>query len=134
LRIVLDTNVLVSGLLSPFGPSAQIVRLVAVGEIVLCVDPRILAEYRAVLARPGFGFPPEAAGALIDEIEAAGELVVGRPLAQRPPDPDDEPFLEVALASGAEHVVTGNRRHYPASRRSGVSVVSPRELLARISR
>jgi predicted nucleic acid-binding protein len=46
MRIVLDTNVHVSGLLSPFGPPAQIVRLVASGTIVLCHDARILAEWK----------------------------------------------------------------------------------------
>jgi len=52
MKIVLDTNVLVSGLLQPFGPSGQIVRLVASGEVVLCHDPRILTEYGEVLHYP----------------------------------------------------------------------------------
>ncbi|HKI01222.1 MAG TPA: putative toxin-antitoxin system toxin component, PIN family [Thermoanaerobaculia bacterium] len=54
MKIVLDTNILVSGLLQPFGPSGQIVRLVAAGELVLCHDSRILAEYWEVLLRKKF--------------------------------------------------------------------------------
>lgn len=126
---MLDTNVLVSGLLSPFGPPAQIVRLVAVAELFLCFDPRILAEYRAVLARRKFGFALEDVKALLDEIQSSGELVFGRPLSHPLPDPGDEPFLEVAIAASAEHLVTGNAKHFPARRRSGVSVLSPRELI-----
>lgn len=59
MKVVLDTNVLVSGLLQPFGLSGQIVSLVASGELVLCHDARILAEYREVLLREKFRFDPE---------------------------------------------------------------------------
>jgi putative PIN family toxin of toxin-antitoxin system len=129
LRIVLDTNVLVSGLLSPFGPPAEIVRLCASGALRLCFDARILAEYREVLARPRFGFDAEDVETLLWQLEATGELVVGTPLGARLPDRDDEPFLEVAVAARAEHLVTGNLRHYPRSSRAGVRVVSPRAFL-----
>jgi putative PIN family toxin of toxin-antitoxin system len=126
MRIVLDTNVLVSGLLQPFGPSGQIVRLVASGELSLCHDPRILAEYREVLLRKKFPFDPERVGALLEEIIAGGIPVAGRPLAIRLPDPDDEPFLEVALAGEVQCLVTGNAKHYPPEARYGVEVLSPR--------
>ncbi len=52
IRIVLDTNVLVSGLLSDRAAPFQIVDLITAGEIELACDARILAEYREVLARP----------------------------------------------------------------------------------
>ncbi len=126
MRIVLDTNVLVSGLLQALGPSGQIVRLVAAGELVPCHDPRILAEYREVLLREKFRFDRERVEALMEQIRADGIPVAARPLAVRLPDPDDEPFLEVALAGAARHVVTGNLKHYPAEARQGVSVLSPR--------
>jgi uncharacterized protein len=129
MKIVLDTNVLVSGLLQPFGPSGQIVRLVASGDLVLCHDPRILAEYEDVLLREKFGFDPERVEILLEGIRAGGIPVAARPLAIRLPDTDDEPFLEVALAGGARCLVTGNERHYPAEARSGVAVLSPRLFL-----
>ena len=51
MNVVLDTNVLVSGLISPFGPPADIVRLLAAGAIRVCYDACIFGEYREVLSR-----------------------------------------------------------------------------------
>ena len=107
MRVVVDTNVLVSGLLSPFGPPGVIVRLVSAGRLNLCYD----------------------ASALTAQIEAGGVLASPAPLAARLPDPDDEPFLEVAVAARAEFLVTGNGDHFPPDRRAGVHVVSPREFI-----
>lgn len=125
MRIVLDTNVLVSGLLSPRGPSAEIIQLLLAGSVTLCVDSRILAEYRAVLPRPKFGFDPGHVSTFLAFLEAQAILVQPSPLPTRLPDPDDEPFLEVALA-GEAHLVTGNLKHYPSGARLGAKVVTPR--------
>ena len=54
MKIVLDTNVLISGLLTPFGSSGEILRIMFSGELALCLDARILAEYKDVLHRPKF--------------------------------------------------------------------------------
>jgi uncharacterized protein len=131
LRIVLDTNVLVSGLLSPFGPPGEIVRLVSSGAVTLCLDARILAEYDEVLRRPRFGFDQDAIAALLDYLDFASETVAAGPLSARLPDEDDEPFLEVALACGADCLVTGNLAHFPESARAGVAVLSPAEFVDR---
>ena len=56
MKIVLDTNVLVSGLLTPFGPCGEIVRMVSAGKLILYIDARILSEYNEVLQRPKFKF------------------------------------------------------------------------------
>ena len=66
MKIVLDTNVLVAGLLSPFGPCAQIVRMVSSGDLMLCFDARILSEYDEVLRRPKFQFREDRVAALLD--------------------------------------------------------------------
>ena len=129
MRVVLDTNVLVSGLLSPFGPPGEIVRLVSAGALILCFDARILLEYRGVLARPRFGFASAAVAALLELVQSAGWLVAPEPLPRRLPDPDDEPFLEAALAARARCLITGNLKHYPARRRQGMRVLSPAALL-----
>ena len=129
MRIVLDTNVLVSGLITPFGPAGDIVRLLAVGTIRACYDARILGEYREVLSRPAFRIAAERIEALLDQIEADGMLVTARPLAARLPDPDDEMFLAVALSGNARCLVTGNLRHFPDESRRGLPVVSPRRFL-----
>ena len=132
MRIVLDTNVLVSGLLSPFGPPGEIVRMVSSGAVTLCLDARIFAEYDEVLARPRFAFDPDSVAALLDYVDFTSEIAAPQPLAKRLPDPDDEPFLEVALACGADCLVTGNLAHFPPESRSGVSVLSPAEFVDRI--
>ena len=129
MRIVLDTNVLVAGLLSPFGPPGEIVRMVSSGELTLCLDARVLAEYEDVLHRPKFGFAPDPVAALLDFIEYRGRVVASSPLPAPLPDTDDEPFLEIALAGGAECLVTGNAGHFPEGRRQGVLVVSPARFL-----
>ena len=129
MRIVLDTNVLVSGLITPFGPAGDIVRLLAVGTIRACYDARILGEYREVLSRPAFRIAAERIEALLDQIEADGMLVTARPLAARLPDPDDEMFLAVALSGNARCLVTGNLRHFPDESRHSLPVISPRRFL-----
>ncbi len=129
MRVVIDTNVLIFGLLSPFGPPGIIVGLITAGSLRSCHDSRILAEYNAVLRRPAFPFAEEEVMALMAQIRAGGELVSAKPLPLRLPDPDDEPFLEVAAAAMAEFLVTGNLKHFPHDRRQGVRVVTPRVFL-----
>lgn len=131
MRIVLDTNVLVSGLLSPFGPPGEIVRMVSSGQLTLCFDARIIAEYAEVLTRPRLGFDPDAVTALLDHIEHAGETAATSPLLTRLPDSDDEPFLEVAISAQAEYLVTGNLAHFPAEARRGAAVVSSSDFIER---
>ncbi|HLF86533.1 MAG TPA: putative toxin-antitoxin system toxin component, PIN family [Nitrospiria bacterium] len=129
MNIVLDTNVLVAGLLSPFGPCAEIVRMVSSGELVLFLDARILAEYREVLHRPKFKFDKEMVDAALDYIEHSGLTAASSPLLQSLQDPDDEPFLEVAIAGKATCLVTGNQAHFPVRFCQGVKVFSPSEFI-----
>jgi putative PIN family toxin of toxin-antitoxin system len=127
--IVLDTNVLVSGILKPYGNTATILRLVVDGTIQLAYDLRILTEYRDVLHRPKFNFAKEDVASFLDQIEQEGLLVSAKPSRYRLPDPDDEPFLEVALSAGVMAIVTGNKRHFQRKEYEGVKVLSPTEFL-----
>ena len=129
MNIVLDTNVLVAGLLSPFGPSGEIVRMVSSGELTLFFDARILAEYSEVLRRPKFKFDEEKIAAILDHIKHRGHTVASSPPSHSLPDPDDEPFLEVAIAGQVVGLVTGNHAHFPAKLCQGVKVLSPSEFL-----
>lgn len=126
--IVIDTNVLVAGLLSPFGACGKIVRVVSAGELTLSFDARILSEYNEVLRRPRFGFEEEKIAALLDYIVYRGRAVAPSPLSPSLSDLDDEPFLEVTLASQAVFV-TGNQKHFPVERCQGAKVISPNEFL-----
>ena len=131
MRVVLDTNVLVSGLLSAAGPPGWILEAVLAGELELAFDAAIRQEYEEVLRRAEFGFEP----ARIDEVLAALDqfafvVTAAPPWPVRLSDRDDERFLAVALAS-ASGLVTGNLRHFPSRARRGVAVLSPREFVDR---
>ena len=129
MKVVLDTNVVVSGLISPFGAPGEIVRMVASGALELCYDARVLSEYRSVLLRQKFSLDQAHVEDLLDQIEACGHVTAGKLLTERLSDSDDEPFLEVALGGEAHYLVTGNLKHYPAEKRQGMRVVSPTEFL-----
>ena len=129
MKIVLDTNVLVSGLLTPFGPSGKIFRMVSAGELILNIDARILSEYQEVLHRPKFKFNKDHISILLDFIKLYGQFVSSLPLKNRLPDPDDEPFLEVAIAGKVRSLITGNIVHYPPSSREDIKIFSPSEFL-----
>ncbi len=127
--VVLDTNVLVSGILKPHSKAAVVVRLAAEGVVQLAYEVRLISEYREVLRRPKFGFPAEAVDSLLAEMEEEGLLVTAAPLKCRLPDADDGPFLEVALAAKAEVLITGNKRHFPKRASGGLRIMSPAEFL-----
>lgn len=125
MNIVLDTNVLVAGLLSPFGSPAKVLQLLLTGKLSLCYDARVLAEYREVLSRPKFGFEGELTNAVLNYIEHTGVLTAATPWPLELPGTDDAVFLEVAAAGRADYFVTGNVRHFPSRRRRGIKVVTP---------
>ncbi len=126
---VLDTNVLVSALLSTQGPPAKLWDALGAGQYLLAYDPRILHEYQQVLSRPKFGFTTSEVADMFGMIARFGEIVI--PTAALPPllDPNDTPFLEVAASIPDRVLVTGNAKHYPRPARHGVAVFSPREAL-----
>ena len=128
MRVVLDTNVLVSGLLSENGPPGWIVDLVLSGDLEPVVDNRILAEYRDVLARPELKLPKDFVARLLECLERISLNVTAPPWKQALPDPDDEPFLAVAGHTDSI-LVTGNLKHYPPKARGGVRVLLPGEFL-----
>lgn len=129
MNIVLDTNVLVAGLLSPFGACGEIVRMVSSGDLTLSFDARILSEYDEVLHRPKFKLEEEKVAALLDYIIYRGQTIASSPLPNSLPDSDDEPFLEAAMAGQAVCLVTGNKNHFPSELCCGIKIFSPREFL-----
>ena len=132
MRVVIDNTVLVAGLLSAAGPPGWIVEAALAGELEPVFDMSIRQEYADVLRRPEFRF----LAARVDDLLAALDQFAFHVGAPPPwpvalPDPDDEPFLAVAAATGSI-LVTGNLRHFPIASRRGVSVLTPRELVDRI--
>ena len=133
MKIVLDTNILVSGLLNPRGKPATVLRLILSGLIEVAADDRILLEYETVLKRPKFSRIVKDAEVVLREIRLLAERVVPMPLKVKIPDRADLPFLEVARTSGADALVTGNKRHFPPGVRGPAKVWSSAELLDRIA-
>lgn len=129
MKIVLDTNVLVSAFLSPHGAPAAVLQLILSGRVVICFDARILSEYQEVLARGKFGFDATLIEDVLELLETEGELVASVPLNLALPDAADAMFVEVGVAGNADFLVTGNLKHFPASQHRGLPVVSPREFI-----
>lgn len=129
MNIVLDTNVLVAGLLSPFNAPGEIVRMTSAGILQLCYDARILSEYSAVLHRSKFHLNSRHVDALLDQIKANGHHAIGVPLKKSLPDMSDEPFLEVAIAGKVTCLITGNLKHYPHADGEDIKILSPSDFL-----
>lgn len=127
-RAVFDTNVIVSGILSPHGPPGRIVDWLREGSLCAVLDDRILDEYDEVLRRPAFGLPEQEVGIVLQSIRRHGQWVTvsAGVVTDGLPDPDDAPFLECARVMGV-HLVTGNTRHYPGAAMGTVPVVTPVE-------
>jgi len=130
--VVLDTNVLVSGLINPRGNPGGIVDLLRAGELCLAADERILREYADVLRRPRLA--PYFAGTevkhILEYVQGNSERIVPTRRITGLPGSADAPFLEVALAADAL-LVTGNTKHFPARQRHGVRVESPAVFMSR---
>jgi uncharacterized protein len=134
MRIVLDTNVLVSGLHNPKGTPGRIVDQIMGGRIRLLYDDRILGEYLDVLARPELSIETSLAEAVIGYIRLAGERVTALPLpADTLPDPDDLPFAEVAASGAADALVTGNTKHFLKWKNQGNNVLAPAPFLEELA-
>lgn len=132
MRIVLDTNVLVSGLHNPNGAPGRIVDLILGARVQVLYDDRILAEYLDVLARPQLAIDPSLAQAVVGYIRLSGERVLTLPLDNGTlPDPDDLPFAEVAITGKADMLITGNMKHFSKLKERGVTVLSPAQCLER---
>jgi putative PIN family toxin of toxin-antitoxin system len=129
LKIVLDTNVLVSALLKPNSVPGRILDLVVARQVVVAMDHRIFVEYRDVLYRPEFGLPRKEVADLLDFLWYSSERVQASELTTQLPDPEDRMFIEVAVRSFADALVTGNIKQFPTSQRHGVHVLTPRQFL-----
>ncbi len=127
MKIVMDTNVVVSALLRPQGVLARILDLVLSRQATLALDHRIYNEYQEVLLRPEFGFSRDYVDNILDFLWRSSERAHAVALPVQLPDPDDAKFLEVAASAAADALITGNLKHFPPRQRCGVRVLSPRQ-------
>ena len=128
MKVVLDTNVLVSGLLTRHGNCARILELVVEGVLTLCLDGRIRSEYTRVCHEPRLGLDLGEVEEFLRFCAHYAESITAHPLAAVLPDASDLPFLEVTVSAGAV-LVTGNVKHFPRRAIGATAVVTPTELL-----
>lgn len=129
---VIDTNVVVSGLLVPHSPCARVLDAVVGGHIKMVYDARILAEYRDVLRRPRLKLAPETVGAFLDAL-AGQMLVTPVPVTGPTPDIDDIIFVEAALATTDRTIITGNLAHFPPEIPCGSRLMTPAQAAAELT-
>lgn len=134
MKIVLDTNVLVSAFLKSRSNPARILRLILQGEIQIIVNEYILSEYFEVLGRPKFDLAPDNVRTVLHIIRLKGITAPALAQSFRLPDTGDEPFLEAALSGKADALITGNKRHFPKNFCKGQKVLTPKEFLLELSR
>lgn len=128
IRVVLDTNIVISALLQPLGPPAEVFVMALSDRIQFCVTGAIFAEYEEVIRRPRFRRTDEIILATLDAIRMKACWI--RPLepVRACTDPDDDMFLECCQASQEDYLVTGNTKDFPARWRN-TEVVTPRQFL-----
>ena len=131
IRVVLDTNVLVSANLSEEGLEALVVSLALNQKIQLHVSEPILQEYERVLRYPRLKFEAKEVARFLARLRRSSVLVMSTRTLSASPDEADNRFLECAEAARADFLVTGNKKHFP-KRWKTTEVVNTRELLGRI--
>ena len=129
IRAVIDTNVLVSAMISSAGNEALLLMAIHQGLVAPCLSPEILEEYSEVLTRPRFGFSLDEVQCLLGLLRQRGEMFDPVPVVGISPDRDDDKIISCALAAKADFLVTGNKRHFPPTERIGHRIVNAAELL-----
>jgi putative PIN family toxin of toxin-antitoxin system len=125
IRVVLDTNVIVSAYLNQDGLPFFITKLALAGIVKLCSSEPVLAEYEGVLQRKSYPLDRRRAKLLLDKLRSASTIV--RPVGHlsETSDPDDNIFLECAQAAKADYLITGNTNHFPEDWKY-TEIVTPR--------
>ena len=113
INAVLDTNILVSGLLTMHGNPSRIINAFKDRRFNLIYNDDILSEYRDVLTRDKLGLNAKDVDDLLEEIAKIGLPSIPEKSILPLPDEDDRVFYDTAKANGA-YLVTGNLKHFPS--------------------
>jgi len=128
IRVVLDTNVLVSAVIKTQGAEAAALDFVTQHPALLCVSEPILVQYMEVLKRPRLRLDQDRVQQVVRFIRREGLHVAPSLRLTACPDEPDNRFLECADASAADYLVTGNKRHFPEHWKS-TRIVNARDFL-----
>lgn len=129
MKIVLDTNVFVSGVFFS-GPPYQILKAWRDGKVQLVISQEILEEYQRVGEILAYQFPGVDLGPILELLTVKAELTqvpsLPGPVCD---DPDDDKFLACALASNSEVIISGDKHLLKVSGYCGINVLRPRRFL-----
>ena len=137
MRIVLDTNVIISAILNPHGSPGEILNRVFDQKVSLCLSPPLIAEIRRVLRYPKMvesikrkGRTVELAEELVEKIVAIARVTTGQITINRTAtDPDDDKVLECAVEAHADYIISGDRHLKDLGNFQGIPILTPSALL-----
>ena len=135
MRVVLDTNVLISALISSAGPPGQLLSAVKRGDLALVTSGYQLQELREVFGREKLRpyIRQEEARDLIDNLETVGSPIHELPECELSPDPSDNPILATAIAGKADLIVSGDKTDmFALGRVDDIEIVTPAKALAKL--
>jgi putative PIN family toxin of toxin-antitoxin system len=125
MKIVLDTNVIVSALLCPQSLPAKILGLILNGTIGIVYDNNVLVEYIDVLNREKFKINKESIKVVLEFMKSDGEYIISIPQNVRFTDEDDRIFYELYKSGEVDFLITGNIKHFPKEK----NILTPREFI-----
>ena len=131
MRLVIDTNVLLSTLISSASPSAQILALWRSRKFELLTSAEQIEEIARVTRYPRIRarLAPALAGRLVNRLRDVAIVVEKLPKVDRSPDPDDNYLLALAEAGQADFLVTGDNPLLALKRHKSTRIVTPAALL-----
>ena len=135
MRIVLDTNILISALITRDTPPDRLYQAWLRGEIELVTSSAQIAEITEVLSRPRMQrlLDADEAAAIVENLDARAVVLDKPQPVNLSPDPKDNPILATAIAADADLIVSGDKRHVLALEDvDGIPVVTAREALERL--
>lgn len=128
MKVVIDTNVVVSAHLNGAGLPAAILDLASSKMILMCISAAIMAEYEDVLRRPQLKLDPARTAGSLDVIRNTSRLVKPTRTIAVAADESDNRFLECASTANADFIVTGSTKHFPEHFEL-IRIVTPREFI-----
>ena len=136
MRIVLDTNVLVSGLISRSGYPGRFLRVVQGGLVTLITSEYQITELRDVLFRDSLKrfIHPAEANDLIHHMATVAVVIAELPKIALSPDPDDNAILATGIAGRADMIISGDKNDVLAlGNAEGIPIVTPRQGFERLA-
>lgn len=132
MRILCDTNVLISALVFPGGPPDRIFRSLIGGRFINHTSPELLDEFRRVLTVK-LRLSQEQVGKIVDLVKEHSRLVYpDTRVSEIRSDPDDNRVLECALAAQVHYIVSGDQKHLVSLKSwKGIEILNPRQFVLR---